>query len=91
MVTFDEGERTHFADAPVSDYSRAVGGAENHIATVVATLCGSPRKDATRYDHFSLLATIEDGFGLPRLRKSAQCAQHGRAVPGWLRAVNGIS
>jgi hypothetical protein len=70
VVTFDEGERTHFADAPVSEFSRAAGGADNHLATIVATLCGEPRKDATRYDHFSLLATIEDGFGLPRLRKS---------------------
>jgi hypothetical protein len=71
VVTFDEGERTQFADSPVSDYVRAVGGADNHLATLVATLCGAPRKDATRYDHFSLLATIEDGFGLPRLRKAA--------------------
>jgi phospholipase C len=78
VITFDEGERTHFVDAPVSDYSRAVGGADNHIATVVATLCGAPRKDAARYDHFSLLATIEDGFGLPRLRKSADAPSMSR-------------
>ncbi len=71
VVTFDEGARTLYPDAPISDIARATGGADNHIATIVATSCGAPARDATRYDHFSLLATIEDGFALPRLRKSA--------------------
>ncbi len=55
----------------MSEIARRAGGADNHIATIVATPCGTPRQDATRYDHYSLLATIEDGFGLPRLRKAA--------------------
>lgn len=71
VVTFDEGEPTQFPNAPVSEFSRITDGASNHIATVVATLCGPPMRDATRFDHFSLLATIEDGFSLPRLRKAA--------------------
>ncbi len=71
VVTFDEGEPSLFPDAPVSQYSRISDGANNHIATIVATLCGAPATDATRLDHFSLLATIEDGFSLPRLRKAA--------------------
>jgi phospholipase C len=72
VVTFDEGARPLYSDAPVSEAVRATGGADNHIATIVATSCGAPLQDATRYDHYSLLATIEDGFGLPRLRKAAE-------------------
>lgn len=71
VVTFDEGARTLYPEAPVSEFVRATGGADNHIATIVATSCGASVRDATRYDHFSLLATIEDGFALPRLRKAA--------------------
>jgi len=59
VVTFDEGEVKK--DAPD----------ENHIATVVATKCGKAMPNGARFDHYSLLATIEDGFGLPRLRKAA--------------------
>jgi phosphatidylinositol-3-phosphatase len=70
VVTFDEGARTRYPEAPPSEFARAVGGADNHIATIVATSCGAPAHDATRYDHFSLLATIEEGFALPRLRKA---------------------
>ena len=71
VVTFDEGARALYSEAPVSEIVRATGGADNHIATIVATSCGAPLQDATRYDHYSLLATIEDGFSLPRLRKAA--------------------
>ncbi|WP_294532465.1 alkaline phosphatase family protein [uncultured Rhodoblastus sp.] len=71
VVTFDEGARPLYSDAPVSEFVRAAGGADNHIATIVTTSCDAPFQDATRFDHFSLLATIEDGFGLPRLRKAA--------------------
>ena len=71
VITFDEGASRRYAEAPVSDIARNAGGADNHIATIVVTRCGAPSRDATRYDHFSLLATIEDGFGLPRLRKAA--------------------
>ena len=71
VITFDEGANRRYAEAPVSDIARNAGGADNHIATIVVTRCGAPSRDATRYDHFSLLATIEDGLGLPRLRKAA--------------------
>jgi phospholipase C len=70
VVTFDEGGRTLFPDAPVSEIARRAGGADNHVATIVVTNCRTPRQDGARYDHFSLLATIEDGFALPRLRKA---------------------
>jgi hypothetical protein len=71
VVTFDEGVNTLYPDAPVSDHARKAARVDNHIATVVVTRCGASVQDATRYDHFSLLATIQDGFGLPRLRKTA--------------------
>lgn len=71
VVTFDEGARPLYSEAPVSEFVRATGAADNHIATIVATSCGASVQDSTRYDHYSLLATIEDGFGLPRLRKAA--------------------
>jgi phospholipase C len=70
VITFDEGAKTLYPEAPVSDIARKAGGLDNHIATLVVTRCGAPARDGARYDHFALLATIEDGFGLPRLRKA---------------------
>ena len=73
-MTFDEGARTIYPDAKVSDIARRVGGADNHIVTIVATACGAPMEEPARLDHFSLLATLEEGFGLPRLRKAKGAA-----------------
>jgi hypothetical protein len=71
VITFDEGEPSLYPDAPPSRFSRGLPDPDhNHIATVIVTRCGAAVKDATRYDHYSLLATIEDGFGLKRLRKA---------------------
>jgi hypothetical protein len=42
-----------------------VGG--GHATAIVVTKNGKPRKSARPYDHYSLLATIEDGFDVPRL------------------------
>jgi len=70
VVTFDEGARPLTSAAP-SDIARQAGGVDNHIATLVVTPCGGAARETARLDHFSLLATIEDGFGLPRLRKAA--------------------
>lgn len=72
VITFDEGARSLYPGAAVSDIARRAGGADNHIATIIVTRCGAAFQDATRYDHYSLLATIQDGFNLPRLRKAAQ-------------------
>jgi hypothetical protein len=74
VVTFDEGARSLYPEAALSEPARRAAEADNHIATIIVTRCGAPLRDAERYDHFSLLATIQDGFGLPRLRKSAQAA-----------------
>ena len=42
-----------------------VGG--GHVPMIVVTKHGKPIKGATPINHYSLLATIEDGFSLPRL------------------------
>jgi phospholipase C len=72
VITFDEGARSLYPEAAVSEIARRAGGADNHIATIIVTRCGAAFQDAKRYDHYSLLATIQDGFDLPRLRKTAQ-------------------
>jgi len=64
VVTFDEGEMHQGAA------SAAKPEDENRIATIVVTKCGGSAVSDARLDHFALLATIEDGFGLPRLRKA---------------------
>jgi hypothetical protein len=46
-----------------------VGG--GHVAAIVVTKYGKPLKAATPVDHYGLLATIEDAFGLPRLANAA--------------------
>ncbi|OLC22223.1 MAG: hypothetical protein AUH33_00200, partial [Chloroflexi bacterium 13_1_40CM_68_21] len=48
------------------------GGDEtNLVPLIVATPDPVARRSAERYDHYSLLATIEDTFGLPRLGAAA--------------------
>jgi phosphatidylinositol-3-phosphatase len=76
VVTFDEGESSAGANGAPSYVDccgadadgAALGG--NRIATIVVTKCGGPATDATPANHYALLATIEDGFHLPRLRKA---------------------
>jgi hypothetical protein len=63
FVTYDEG----------NDRSGCCGGAAGgHIATVVAGPAARPgARSALEYDHYSILRTIEDAWGLPRLRGAA--------------------
>lgn len=51
------------------------GGDSNLVPLIVVTHGGTAGRSETRYDHYSLLATIEDLFGLPRLGAA------GTAVP----------
>jgi phospholipase C len=70
VITFDEGDKSEEkADAPVgccgtdpADREHPGGG---HIPTIVITNHG-PRgvQDPTPYNHYSLLRTIEDAFGI---------------------------
>jgi hypothetical protein len=43
----------------------------NHVPLIVVTPESVARRSDVRYDHYSLLATIEDLFGLPRLGEAA--------------------
>jgi hypothetical protein len=66
VVTFDEGESR---DTPKSPGSRTED--DNRVATIVVTDCGGPAVNDAPLNHYSLLATIEDGFQLRRLRKAS--------------------
>ena len=46
VVTFDEGARSLYPEAPLSELARRAAGADNHIATIVVTRCGAPLQDA---------------------------------------------
>ena len=46
-------------------------GAGGHIATVVAGPRVRPGRDATTYDHYALLRSVEAAFGLPFLGHAA--------------------
>lgn len=77
VITWDEdGKADRVPGAPqgccVVDASNPGGG---HIPTIVITNHG-PRgaTDATPYNHYSLLRTIEDAFGLPHLRRAGDPA-----------------
>ncbi len=62
VITFDEGNTGGLKRL---DYS---GG---HVLTVVAGDLVAPGVDGTLYNHFSLLAAIEDAYGLERLGNAA--------------------
>jgi len=47
------------------------GGDTNLVPLIVLTTRASPMRVETEFDHYSLLATIEDVFGLPRLGAAA--------------------
>ena len=66
VVTFDEGESR---DTPRSPGSHTED--DNRVATIVVTDCGGPAVNDAPLNHYSLLATIEDGFHLPRLREAS--------------------
>ena len=46
------------------------GGDTNLVPLIAGTSTSAPGESAAPYDHYSLLATIEDLFGLPRLGKA---------------------
>jgi phosphatidylinositol-3-phosphatase len=54
VVTFDEG-------------NSSVSGTGGHIYTIEVGAGVDASVDATRYDHYSLLAGLEDRFGVPRI------------------------
>ena len=58
MVTFDEDN----------------GSSANHIATILVGPMVKPGTSAQRVDHYSLLRTLEDMYGLPPLGRAAEAA-----------------
>lgn len=71
IVTFDEGTPPRNTGGPTSvDCCGGEGG--HHIATIVITKCQQPVRSAAALDHYSMLAMIEDGFGLARLGKATK-------------------
>jgi hypothetical protein len=63
FLTWDEGPGS------TAGCCEASGG--GNVATIVAGPLAQPgRRSSVSYDHYSLLRTIEDGFGLPRLRRA---------------------
>lgn len=66
VVTFDEGK---------SDLGCCGGPGGGRVATIVAgPKVRSGARLRRRYDHYSLLATIEEAFALPRLRGARRAA-----------------
>jgi phospholipase C len=64
FITFDEGDLS----PPNSDGSEGPGG---HVVTIVASPLGKTGYRSTQiYNHYSLLRTIEDAWGLPPLAKA---------------------
>ena len=58
------------------------GGDDNLVPLIVLTKDSSATRIETAYDHYSLLATIEDLFGLPRLRAAATARPLARITAG---------
>jgi phosphatidylinositol-3-phosphatase len=73
VITFDEGEKSASAPANAGDAAAAkVEEDDNRVATVVVTKCGGPAVQEAPLNHYALLATVEDGLKLPRLRKAKE-------------------
>ena len=74
VIVFDEGEPPRGTKGGPS-YVDCCGMADpgvggHHVPAIVVTKCGGPVTSGTPTNHYSLLATIEDGFGLSRLHKA---------------------
>jgi hypothetical protein len=50
------------------------GSASNHVLTLVVAPRLAVHASGRPYDHYSLLATVEDSLGLPRLGRAAQAS-----------------
>jgi phosphatidylinositol-3-phosphatase len=72
IITFDEGVPPRGVSGGPASVGCCGPDGGHHIATLVVTKCGAPKRSARTTNHYSLLATLEDGFGLPRLAKAAR-------------------
>ena len=58
------------------------GGGSDLVPLIVLTKDATPMRVATQYDHYSLLATIEDVFRLPRLGSAATATPLTQLIAG---------
>ncbi|TME85472.1 MAG: hypothetical protein E6I44_15535, partial [Chloroflexi bacterium] len=58
------------------------GGDRNLVPLIVLTKDATPMRVETQYDHYSLLATIEDLFHLPRLGAGATATPLTQLIAG---------
>jgi phospholipase C len=70
VVTWDEGTDSRGLD-PATGAVLADGGGGNVLTLVIAPGVRAGEKVGTPFDHYSLLRTVEDAFGLPLLRAAA--------------------
>ena len=74
VVIWDEGDGTAGVD-PATGAVGASGGGGAVLAIVAAPGAAPGRVVPGPYDHYSLLATVEDVFGLPRLGAAAAAGE----------------
>ncbi|MFD8080011.1 alkaline phosphatase family protein [Streptomyces sp. NPDC059718] len=71
---YEQWARTHNSLLVVT-WDEDDGSTNNQIPTIIAGANVIPGQYGTRYDHYSLLRTIEDFYGLPRVGASATATQ----------------
>jgi Phosphoesterase family len=73
VVTWDEDDFSDEGQPGTGCCGADPGG--GHVATIVITNMGKhPVKDNTAYNHYSLLLSLEDAFGLPCLANACDAA-----------------
>jgi phospholipase C len=73
VVTWDEDDFSDQGQPGTGCCGADPGG--GHVATIVITNRGQyPVTDGTAYNHYSLLRSLEDGFGLPYLQHAGDAA-----------------
>jgi phosphatidylinositol-3-phosphatase len=73
FITWDESEPTAHADT--SGCCGAVPGGGHVVSLVISRLASTPRRSDVAYNHYSILATIEDRWGLGCLGSTCDVAQ----------------
>ena len=74
MITWDEDDFSDSGQPGTGCCGSTVGG--GHVATIVITnkTTNAPVVDPTPYNHYSLLRSMEEAFGLPCLAHACDSA-----------------
>jgi phosphatidylinositol-3-phosphatase len=72
VITWDEDDYSDQGQPGTGCCGSNVGG--GHVVTIVITNKGDHVVDNTPYNHYSLLRTFEDAFGLPCLQNACDAA-----------------